>query len=72
MKEKDTHPTLQETIIDALKSIQVNCVPAINRCNNVVFDVGLSLAGILESQKSTGWKNFMLGRWSPKWKEAQR
>ena len=72
MKEKETHPKLQETIIDSLKSIRVNRVPAINRYNNFEFDVGLSLAGIFHTQKSTGWKNFMLGRWSPKWKEAQR
>ena len=72
MIENDTHLKLKETIINALKSTQANRVPAINRCNNVVFDVGLSLAGILDSQKLMGWKNFMLGRWSPKWREAQR
>ena len=71
MKENETHPKLQETIIDALKSNGVKCVPVINRYNNYEFDVGLSLAGILHTQKLTGWKNFMLGRWSLKWKEAQ-
>ena len=70
LKEKETNPKLQEAILDALNSIKVNCDPVHKIYNNHEFSKGLSLGGIMHTERSAGWKNFMLGRWSPKWKEA--
>ena len=36
------------------------------------FGRGLSLQSILSDHANIGWINFFLGRWSVKWKEAQK
>ena len=54
MKEKKTNPELQEAILDALNSIQVNRDPVHNMYNNHEFGKGLSLGWIMHTQRSAG------------------
>ena len=38
---------------------------------NKFFGEGVTLSGIIADQEEIGWNNFVLGRWSTLWQQAQ-
>ena len=72
LKEKETNYELQQEILEALNSMQSKHDLVHNIQNNYELGKCLSLDGIMHTQQTAGCKKKILGRWSPKWKEAQR
>ena len=67
-----TNAKLSKLILGSLRQIRKR-LPVRNVlvfCQEI-FEEGVTLTGIIEDQEKIGWNNFVLGRWSPLWQQAQ-
>ena len=61
------------TVGDAITSIGWDIVtPSAQSFGYANFGGGITIRSIIEDQVDIGWTNFLCGRWSVNWKEAQK
>ena len=72
MEEKETAPELQQAIIGGMNGVRSGTRPHPYTFGRANFGRGLSLQSILSDQADISWIKLFLGRWSIKWKEAQK
>ena len=72
MEEKEIAPEIQRAIIGSMKDVWSGNYPHPFAFGHAHFGRGLFLQSILTDQADMGWINFFSGRWSVKWKEAQK
>ena len=67
----DTLPTLTKMIIGSLRQVRNGTTLSVQSFGYANFGGGITIRGIIEDQADIGWTNFLCGRWSVKWREAQ-
>ena len=72
LKDLDTSPALEKTIIGGLRHAHNGTTPSVREYGYVDFWGGITLRNIIEDLANIGWTNFLCGRWGVKWKEAQQ
>ena len=72
LEEKDTAPALQRAIIGSMKGVWDRNHLYPSTYWQAQFGRSFSLQSIVSDQVDIGWINFLSGRWSVKWKEAQK
>ena len=72
LEEKETAPELHRAIVGNLMGMRSGSQPRPATFGRANFGRGLSISVILSDQAEIGWINFFSGRWSVKWKEAQK
>ena len=72
LEDLETAPIITRTIIGSLRHVHNDTTPSIYSFGDSVFGGGIKIRGIIEDQADIGWTNFLCGRWSVKWKEAQK
>ena len=71
-KNMETALEVQIAVLGIMKRVRSsnNPTPYYFGCDS--FGSGLTITGILCDQENVGWINFLCGRWSMKWKGAQK
>ena len=64
-------PTITKVIIGSLRHVHNDNTPSVYSFDNANFGGDISIKGFIEDQADIGWTNFLCGRWTVKWKEAQ-
>jgi len=72
LKDLDTSPALEKTIIGGLTHAHNGTTPSVREYDYVDFGDGITLRNIIENQTNIRSTNFLCGRWGVKWKEAQQ
>ena len=72
MEYLETAPIITRTIIGSLRHVHNGTNPSVYSFGDSAFGGGITIRGIIEDQADIGWTNFLCGRWSVKWKEAQK
>ena len=72
LEDLNTSPTLTKMIIRSLRHVHNGTIPSAPSFGYANFGGGITIRGIIEDQADIGWTNFLCGRWSVIWKEAQK
>ena len=72
LEDLETAPTITKTIISSLRHVYNSTTSSVHSFGHSYFGGGISLRGIIKNQTDISWTNFLCGRWSVKWKEAQK
>ena len=72
MENLDTVPIITRTILRGLRHVHNGTTPVPYSCGDFAFGGGITISGLMQDQADIGWINFLCGRWSVKWKEAQK
>ena len=68
----ETAPIITRAIIGGLREVHKGGNPSAYSCGTGSFDGGITISGIIRDQADIGWINFLCGRFSIQWKEAQK
>ena len=72
MEHLDIATIITQAIIGGLRHVHNGTTPAPYSFGNFAFGRGITISGIIKDQVDIGWINFLCGRWSDKWKQAQK
>ena len=72
LEDHKTARTITRTTIGTLKHAYNGTTSSVYSFGNVNYGRGITIRGILKDQAKIVWTNFLCGRWSMKWKEAQK
>ena len=68
----ETAPIITRAIIGGLREVHQGAIPSAYSCGTGSFDGGITISDIIRDQADIGWVNFLCGRFSVQWKEAQK
>ena len=72
LEEWKTAPMITQAMIGGLRAVHKGATPSVYSCGMGSIDGGITISGIIKDQADIGWINFLCGRFSIQWKEAQK